>query len=389
MHQKMFVLPNNGGLSIRLCSLHAAYISHSPHLTKSLSRRIITLCKLIMVTKGCAVIKKRNDLDNVSVEELDQILRIRRRQARQERFVRLASEGATANAALLSSENPNTPIPTPLTPPPETLYQEPLGQLAYAGANAGVGNSHISGSLMPETTNKSVRDRLLLFVEIGALIGIMLVLVSSYFNLQALNTEVAEVQNASLLDQAGPERLDASSNLEVSQFAFDRLPGGHTPPTAPGGAVPEVPAHLQNWVQPPSPVPIPTQNTAQATRIVIPKINVDAPIIQGVTWEDLKKGVGHLPDSANPGERGNMYLAAHNDIYGEIFRYLEDLEPGDEYHVYAGEAKYTYVVREKRIIEPTEVSVMLPTTEPVATLQTCYPYLIDTHRLVVISDLVN
>jgi sortase A len=67
----------------------------------------------------------------------------------------------------------------------------------------------------------------------------------------------------------------------------------------------------------------------------------------------------------------------------------EPLEPGDEYHIYAGEAKYTYVVREKRIIDPTEVSVMLPTTEPVATLQTCYPYLIDTHRLVVIGDLVE
>jgi sortase A len=84
-----------------------------------------------------------------------------------------------------------------------------------------------------------------------------------------------------------------------------------------------------------------------------------------------------------------MYLAAHNDIYGEIFRYLEDLEPGDEYYIYTGETKFTYVVREKRIIEPTETSVMLPTTEPVATLQTCYPYLIDTHRLVVISDLIE
>jgi sortase A len=142
-------------------------------------------------------------------------------------------------------------------------------------------------------------------------------------------------------------------------------------------------------VQPAPAIPVPIQAAAVATRIVIPKINLDAPIIEGVTWEDLKKGVGHLPGSARPGERGNLYLAAHNDIFGEIFRDLEKLEPGDEYHIYAGEAKYTYVVREKRIIEPTEVSVMLPTTEPVATLQTCYPYLIDTHRLVVVGDLVE
>jgi sortase A len=47
------------------------------------------------------------------------------------------------------------------------------------------------------------------------------------------------------------------------------------------------------------------------------------------------------------------------------------------------------VVKEKRIINPTDVEVMLPTTEPVATLQTCYPYLIDTYRLVVIGELAQ
>jgi sortase A len=122
---------------------------------------------------------------------------------------------------------------------------------------------------------------------------------------------------------------------------------------------------------------------------MIPKLNVDAPIVHGVNWEDLKKGVGHLPGSANPGERGNLYLAAHNDIYGEIFRYLDKLEVGDDYFIYAGEQKFRYVVKEKRIIQPTEVEVMLPTTEPVATLQTCYPYLIDSHRLVVIGELAE
>jgi sortase A len=108
-----------------------------------------------------------------------------------------------------------------------------------------------------------------------------------------------------------------------------------------------------------------------------------------VAWEDLKKGVGHLPGSANPGERGNMYLAAHNDIFGEIFRYLEKLELGDEFFVYSGDRSYRYVITAKRIIEPTDVSVMYPTTEPIATLQTCHPYLVDSHRLVVIGELAN
>jgi sortase A len=151
---------------------------------------------------------------------------------------------------------------------------------------------------------------------------------------------------------------------------------------------------LQQWVQTSaigvSAVPIEVKPTTKSpTRILIPKINVDAPVINGVTWEDLKKGVGHLPGSANPGERGNLYLAAHNDIFGEIFRYLEKMEVGDEYFIYAGEQKFRYVVKEKRIIDPTDVEVMLPTTEPVATLQTCYPYLVDTHRIVIIGELAE
>ncbi len=131
------------------------------------------------------------------------------------------------------------------------------------------------------------------------------------------------------------------------------------------------------------------QSSTAPTRIVIPKIQVDAPVVGDVTWKALKQGVGHLPGSANPGERGNLYLAAHNDIFGEIFRHLDKLEPGDEYFVYGGEQKFRYVVKEKRIIQPTDVEVMGPTTEPVATLQTCYPYLIDTHRLVVIGELAE
>ena len=323
--------------------------------------------------------KKRKDLKTVSVEELEQMLRIRRREERQERFTRMSSEGAPANAALLSTDLPNYLIknhqpaaalssPTPISPPAEDVTM------------AGSGRQP-----------KKLREYLLLAIEISVLVGLVAILISSYLNLRQLNDEVTEIQQASLLGEQPADSALASTVLSdaPASLSMDRLPGGHSSPTEPGGAVPDVPAHLQNWVQPPPAVPISTQSTAQATRIVVPKIGIDAPIIQGVSWEDLKKGVGHLPNSAQPGERGNLYLAAHNDIYGEIFRYLHDLEPGDEYYIYAGEEKFTYVVREKRIIEPTEVSVMLPTTEPVATLQTCYPYLIDTHRLVVVSDLLR
>ncbi len=322
----------------------------------------------------------KQKLENLSVEELEKVLLIKRRQVRLDRFQRLSSRGQPANAALVGGA------------------LEPAGLRQTAGpANPAVRDPyHRSRPTNTETKPpeqsraKRVMNMVLLGLEVTAVAGLVTVLVASYLNLRELNDEVAVAQQTVLTQEAAP------TSASTLPMAVGRLPGGHTPPTSPGGAVPDVPIHLQQWVQPAqasaaaaAAIEIEQQDVPAPTRIVIPKINVDAPIVAGVGWEDLKKGVGHLPGSAHPGERGNLYLAAHNDIYGEIFRYLDDLEPGDDYFVYGGGRKFRYVVKEKRIIEPTEVDVMLPTTEPVATLQTCYPYLIDSHRLVVVSELAD
>ena len=55
--------------------------------------------------------------------------------------------------------------------------------------------------------------------------------------------------------------------------------------------------------------------------------------------------------------------------------------------VYAGDQPYRYLITAKQIVEPTEVRVLAPTTKPVATLITCYPYMVDTHRVVVVAEL--
>ena len=97
--------------------------------------------------------------------------------------------------------------------------------------------------------------------------------------------------------------------------------------------------------------------------------------------------VGHHVGSANPGESSNSIISAHNDIFGEIFRDLPELDLGDEVFMHTASRVYRYVVTQKRIIEPTDVSVMYPTSSPVLTLISCYPYGIDTHRIVVIAEL--
>jgi sortase A len=136
------------------------------------------------------------------------------------------------------------------------------------------------------------------------------------------------------------------------------------------------------------PPPLPTPGPEQARIIEIPGIGVNAPIVPGVyDWEQLKRGVGHHTGSALPGESGNMVLAAHNDIYGEIFRDLNKLSPGDEFTISTGTRAYTYVVTKIDIVEPTEVDVMRPTGHASATLISCYPYRINTQRIVVFADL--
>jgi sortase A len=169
------------------------------------------------------------------------------------------------------------------------------------------------------------------------------------------------------------------------------LPSGHKPPIdgrppEPGEAG-EIPAHLLPIIDSYVPPPIPTPGPEQARRIQIPTINVDKPIVQGDAWEQLKKGVGQHIGSVQPGKGGNIVLSAHNDIYGEIFRYLDKLKPGDEIIISTERRSYTYVIRDIDVVEPTDVGVMSATEHASTTLISCYPYLVNNKRIVVFADL--
>ena len=151
----------------------------------------------------------------------------------------------------------------------------------------------------------------------------------------------------------------------------------------------EIPEHLRPLIQSLAQVPVPTPGPEQAVRIQIPAIQVDAPVVQGDGFEQLKKGVGQHIGSANPGETGNLVLSAHNDIFGEIFRDLDRLKPGDQVIVHTAQKAYTYVVMDLQVVEPTRVEVMDPTPQPTVTLISCYPYMKDDQRIVVTARLMT
>ena len=232
---------------------------------------------------------------------------------------------------------------------------------------------------VPASKRRRFFDRLLLVVEVLAVAGLVGILISGLGILQDLNDEVA---SALIQETLTPTPLVMAVVL----------PSGHTPPDAQGNTRPnteEIPAHLQPMVQSLANIPVPTSAPDQAVRIQIPAIEIDAPVVQGDGWEQLKKGVGQNIGSANPGQNGNVILSAHNDVYGELFRYLDKLQAGDQVILYTQQRQYTYVVDRTAIVEPTAVEVMASTGSPTVTLISCYPYLIDDQRIVVFARLQN
>jgi sortase A len=307
--------------------------------------------------------RDRRSVDDLSIEELERILAIKKRQAREDRMRRYEQSGRRVSV----------PAPDDALPPLADLEDEiPLP--------ADPEEDFETADARP----KGGKDRVLLYVELAAIGGLLTLMVLTGLSLRDLNRESAEAL-------ALPALPTASATPLISAVV---LPSGHTPPTSPGGAQPnysEVPEHLRPLVEQSflGPAIVPTPGPGNATRITIPSIGVDAPVVEGTGWEQLKKGVGHYMGSANPGQTGNTVLSAHNDIFGEIFRDLDQLDEGDEIVIQTTTRSYTYVVRDTRIVEPTDISVMNATHEPTTTLISCYPYLVDSQRIVVVAELAD
>ena len=220
-------------------------------------------------------------------------------------------------------------------------------------------------------------DRILLLMELLAVLGLGFVLYNGYGLLSTLNHEVALALVQPTL-----------SPTPLIQAVV--LPSGHTPPNVQGGAQfneAEIPEHLRPLVQSLASLPLPTPGPQQAARIQIPAIKVDHPVVQGDGWEQLKKGVGQHSGSPNPGVKGNLVLSAHNDVFGQIFRDLDQLKPGDLMILSTNQRTYTYVIRQTRFVTPTQVEVLAPTNETIVSLISCYPYMVDNKRIVVTAVL--
>jgi sortase A len=292
--------------------------------------------------------RDKRSVEDCSIEELEALLAQRKLEAHQSRLQRFRKTGRAL-------------------PGVETQLPQDADVLLSQG-DAEEGSEITAPRLDIKRLLRSTFNRLLLWIEIAAVFGMAFVFFKGYGLLQTLNEEAAQ---AMILP------TPTASPLITAVV----LPSGHTPPTSAGGAQPndaEIPANLQPLVNSLSQVAVPTPGPQHARQIFIEELWANPqPIVQGDGWEQLKKGVGQRIGSANPGEVGNLVLSAHNDIFGELFRYLDQLKPGDEIRIVTG----------LQIVGPTEVDVMAPTNTATVTLISCYPYLVDSQRIVVFGEL--
>lgn len=302
--------------------------------------------------------RDKGSLDDYSIEELEALLTKRKLEARESRLQRFRQTG---RALSVTKEELDT----------ETGKSKEVKE-----SDSDQGSSQFKrnfGRIL-----RSAFNRLLLWVEIAAVFGMLYVFFRGFGMLQMLNREVSEA-------------IQVPSPTPTPLITAIVLPSGHTPPTSPGGPAPneaEIPVNLRPLVQSYPAIPAPTPGPEHARQIFIEELwSNPQPVVQGDAWEQLKKGVGQHIGSANPGEVGNLVLSAHNDIFGELFRYLDRLKPGDEIKVMTATQEFLYVVTGLRIVDPMDVSVMDPTDKPTITLISCYPYLVDTQRIVIFGEL--
>jgi sortase A len=298
-------------------------------------------------------VPQNHPVDDYSLEEIQELLAEKRMKVRRERLDYYRRTGRIATGTVVEG--------------------------GYKPGRIVNDSGDIKETIAPLSKRRVWIDRLLVGIEIIAVIGLVFVLLNGVSLLRNLNKEVA----SSLVQPT------------LAPTAIIRavvLPSGHTPPNAPGGVQPneeEIPAHLRPLVQSMAAIPVPTSSPEQAVRIQIPAIAVDAPVIQGDGWEQLKKGVGQHAGTPNPGQNGNLVLSAHNDVFGEIFRDLDKLKTGDTIILFTNLRTYTYIINQNRIVSPSQVEVMSSTSDSVVTLISCYPYMVDNRRIVVSAVLKN
>ena len=130
-------------------------------------------------------------------------------------------------------------------------------------------------------------------------------------------------------------------------------------------------------------------------KLSIPKLKISDERVK-IDSNDLSESLAHLPGSALPGEKGNVFISGHSALSAffslktAVFATLPNLKKGDEIDINAGGVNYRYEVIETKIVDPTNTSVINPPdkTGRFISLMTCFPPGLNFKRMVVIGKMI-
>jgi LPXTG-site transpeptidase (sortase) family protein len=138
------------------------------------------------------------------------------------------------------------------------------------------------------------------------------------------------------------------------------------------------------------------------TRVVEPTLGLDA--LMANDWNELEdqirssllQGVVHYPGTAEPGERGNVFLTGHSSnlfweisSYNTVFALLPKIQVGDDIYITHNQTEYHYRVTETKEVTPQDVSILAQGTDQKMTLMTCTPVGTALKRFVATAKLQN
>lgn len=389
--------------------------------------------------------RNKRDLTEYSIEELERILAIRRRQERQKRLTRMKSQGRVVTVAP-EEPRPRRAQPAPTVPAPvrpeaevkpkvsaistESFTLDTLESMLQGGAPAPSRSTPVApsdtvpASPAPSTAAyddtydddeniddellylededrtetkpapRKLFDRLLLLIEVAAVLGLIAIVSLTFAEMTKLQQESALIQaEGEALRRTGIPTAAPTSVIQLAKLEDYLLPGGHVIDSS-GRAVlntneifEAVPAHLQASVMSQAysiDFIRPPRTSETALQVFIPSLDIDATIVQGTDWEALKQGVGQVLNGANPtDDDSNVSLAAHNDIYGALFEHLDQLTEGDLIQLQTENQLFNYYVTHWEIVDPHEIRVLESQGVPMVTLISCYPYGVNNKRYIV------
>jgi sortase A len=103
----------------------------------------------------------------------------------------------------------------------------------------------------------------------------------------------------------------------------------------------------------------------------VPRLGIEAMVVQGDSSKLLRRAVGHMPETPLPWESGNVALAGHRDSF---FRPLRNVRAGDAITLKTVNGDYHYEVESTEVVPPSDMHVLDPTTGRALTLITCFPF---------------